>query len=137
MRERGAGLGGEQSGHIVFANHATTGDGVLTGVLLADLVQRSGRPLSAVAAAMPRFPQELVNVRVAPGCSLGDAPRTREAVEAAERELGDEGRVLVRASGTEPLVRVMVEAPTPERAAAVAERLREVVAAELGAPGGP
>ena len=86
---------------------------------------------------MPRFPQELVNVRVAPGCSLDDAPRTREAVEAAERELGDEGRVLVRASGTEPLVRVMVEAPTPERAAAVAERLREVVAAELGAPGGP
>ena len=137
MRERGAGLGGEQSGHIVFAKHATTGDGILTGLLLADLVRRSGRPLSALAAVMTRFPQHLVNVRVEPGRALADSPHLGFAVAEAERELGAEGRVLVRTSGTEPLVRIMVEAASAATAESVAERLRAVVSAELGRPDGP
>lgn len=137
MQEHGAGLGGEQSGHIVFAAHATTGDGTLTGLLIADLVRRTGRPLSAHAARMPRFPQRLVNVRVAPGQSPDVAPLTQAAVAAAVAELGSDGRVLVRASGTEPLVRVMVEAVTTELASTVADRLASIVAAELGAETGP
>ena len=134
MQEHGAVLGGEQSGHIVFARHATTGDGTLTGLLLADLVHRSARPLSAHAAQMPRFPQRLVNVRIAPGRALAEAPRTRTAVAEAEAELGADGRVLVRASGTEPLLRIMVEAADAERATVVVERLRAVAEAELGLP---
>jgi len=118
-------LGGEQSGHVIFADHATTGDGVLTAVALLDVVHRSGRPLTEVAsAAMTSLPQVLVNVRVA--TRLPDiAELLADEIAAAEAELGDHGRVLVRASGTEPLVRVMVEAPTHELAQASAERLAD------------
>jgi phosphoglucosamine mutase len=123
----GSSLGGEQSGHIVFADRATTGDGVLSGVQLLDLVVRSGRPLSELAAdVMTRFPQVLRNVRVAnrrPDVALAVA----DAVAAAEVELGGRGRVLIRPSGTEPLVRVMVEAETMGQAEAVAERLGTAV----------
>jgi phosphoglucosamine mutase len=109
-------LGGEQSGHIVFRDHASTGDGLLTGLVVLDLMRRSGRPLSALASAMTRYPQVLVNVRVDHRPVLDDAPGLQAAVEAAQRRLGDDGRVLVRASGTEPVVRVMVEAATAEAA---------------------
>jgi phosphoglucosamine mutase len=126
--ERTAGsLGGEQSGHIVFADRATTGDGILSGVQLLDLVVRSGRRLSELAdRSMTRLPQVLRNVRVADRrADIADA--LAADVDVAEAELGDRGRVLIRPSGTEPLVRVMVEAPTAAQAEAVAERLAAAV----------
>jgi phosphoglucosamine mutase len=125
-------LGGEQSGHIVYAQYATTGDGLLTGLLVADLVRRTGRPFSALAAQMTRVPQVLVNVRVARRGDLGASDALAEAVRAVEGELGETGRVLVRASGTEPLVRVMIEADAQSVADAAAERLRSVVTSEFG-----
>jgi phosphoglucosamine mutase len=120
-------LGGEQSGHVIFRDLATTGDGLLTGVVLADVVRRSGRSLAELsAAAMTRLPQVLVNVPVT-GYVRAMADAVAPHVEAAAATLGDTGRVLVRPSGTEPLVRVMVEAPTHAEAEAVAEQLAEVI----------
>jgi phosphoglucosamine mutase len=124
-------LGGEQSGHVILAQHATTGDGVLTAVQLLSEVARSGRPLSELAAVMSRLPQVLVNVRGVDRGRLDAASRTWDAVSAAQTELGEGGRVLVRASGTEPLVRVMVEAPTEATARTVADRIAAVAAEEL------
>lgn len=127
LAEEGLSLGGEQSGHVVFADLATTGDGLLTAVQLLDIVCRSGRPLADLSdAAMTRLPQVLHNVRVA---TKGmDVSRVLAAdIAAVEAELGDHGRVLIRGSGTEPLVRVMVEAPTHEQAEAAAGRLVGVV----------
>ncbi len=119
----GFSLGGEQSGHVIFADHATTGDGILTAVALLDAVQRAGRPLAEIAAdAMTSLPQVLVNVRVAH--RMPDAAdRLADEITAAQLVLGDTGRILVRASGTEPLVRVMVEAPTQDQAQHVATTL--------------
>jgi phosphoglucosamine mutase len=126
-------LGGEQSGHVIFSELATTGDGLLTGLLLCDLVARSGRPLSAVAAVMQRFPQVLVNVPVPRVADLGHADALQSEIASVTSDLGDRGRVLVRASGTEPVVRVMVEASTePEAAEAVARLRRAVEAAFAG-----
>jgi phosphoglucosamine mutase len=125
MRERGIALGGEQSGHVVLADHATTGDGVLTAVQVLSAMARSGRSLADLAAVMTRLPQVLVNVRVADKTAALDA--ARDAVAEAEAALGGEGRVLVRPSGTEPLVRVMVEAPTEDVAREVAERVAAAV----------
>jgi phosphoglucosamine mutase len=128
----GLALGGEQSGHIVFRRLATTGDGVLTGILLADTVARAGRPLADLADGLvERVPQVLVNVAVPDPSRLGEAEGVWEAVAEVERELGSTGRVLLRASGTEPLVRVMVEAPTAELAVSAACRLSEAVEAAL------
>ncbi|HTX62990.1 MAG TPA: phosphoglucosamine mutase, partial [Acidimicrobiales bacterium] len=125
-------LGGEQSGHIVFRNRATTGDGVLTGLLLADTVVRAGRPLAELAAGLvEQVPQVLLNVVVPEPARLGEAEDVWKAVAEVEAELGEGGRVLVRASGTEPLVRVMVEAPTPEVADEAARRLSRIVEASL------
>jgi phosphoglucosamine mutase len=120
-------LGGEQSGHIIFADLSTTGDGLLAAVLLADLVQRRGRPLAELAAeAMTALPQVLVNVAVdAPMPDVTD--RIRTTLEAVQSRLGDDGRVLVRPSGTEPVVRVMVEATTPEQAEQAAQELAGAV----------
>ena len=116
-------LGGEQSGHVIFRDLATTGDGTLTGLLLMEVMARAGRPLADLAAAaMTRLPQVLVNVRVS-GSAPAVAGRISEEVDAAERRLGTTGRVLVRASGTEHLVRVMVEAATHDEAEAVAHDL--------------
>ncbi|MDQ1450059.1 MAG: phosphoglucosamine mutase [Actinomycetota bacterium] len=125
-------LGGEQSGHIVYSEYATTGDGLLTGLLVADLLRRANRPLSALAGQMTRVPQVLVNVRVARRVDVGASVVLDEAVRSIERELGETGRVLVRASGTEPLVRVMIEADAQAMADAAAERLRRVVTREFG-----
>jgi phosphoglucosamine mutase len=122
-------LGGEQSGHVIFAERATTGDGMLTAVQLLDVVARTGRPVAELAdAAMTRLPQVLRNVRVPSGAS-GAAAAIQPEISAVEAELGLDGRVLIRASGTEPLVRVMVEAPTAAQAEAAAERLAAAVAA--------
>jgi phosphoglucosamine mutase len=128
-------LGGEQSGHVIFADLATTGDGLLTAVQLLDSVRRAGRPLGELAdAAMTKLPQVLRNVRVADR-DTDFAAALAPDITAVEVELGDHGRVLVRTSGTEPLVRVMVEAPTAEAAEAAAARLVAALEA-LGADPG-
>jgi phosphoglucosamine mutase len=132
MRAGGHTLGGEQSGHIIFLDRATTGDGILTGLRLLGIVARSRRPLSELARVMQRLPQVLVNVRVAARESLRASDATWRAVGEEEARLGEHGRVLVRASGTEPLVRVMVEAESLEEAEAVAQRLAKVIERELG-----
>jgi phosphoglucosamine mutase len=129
-------LGGEQSGHVIFRDLATTGDGLLTGVQVLDVVARSRRPLAKLAAVMTRLPQVLRNVRVADRDGLDAAEALWSEVREVEAELGDHGRVLIRPSGTEPVVRVMVEAPTPEDAEAVATRLIAAVERVLG-PSGP
>jgi phosphoglucosamine mutase len=132
MRAGGHTLGGEQSGHLIFLDRATTGDGLLTGLRLLGVVARSGRPLSELAQVMRRLPQVLVNVRVADRKALEGATAVWRAVEEEEARLGDRGRVLVRPSGTEALVRVMVEAETEDEARATADRLAAVVGRELG-----
>jgi phosphoglucosamine mutase len=132
MRAGGHSLGGEQSGHLIFLDRATTGDGLLTGLRLLSVVARSGRPLSELATVMRRLPQVLVNVRVADRAALEGAAGVWRVVAAEEARLGDRGRVLVRPSGTEALVRVMVEAETEAEARDTAERLAGLVAAELG-----
>jgi phosphoglucosamine mutase len=124
-------LGGEQSGHVIFRDLATTGDGILTGVQVLDVMARSGRPLRELAAVMTRMPQVLRNVRVA-SRDLDTADGLWAAVRAAEARLGESGRVLVRASGTEPLVRVMVEATSGEEAQAVCEELCQAAVRALG-----
>jgi phosphoglucosamine mutase len=126
-------LGGEQSGHVILRDLATTGDGVLTGALLCDLVVRRGRPLSAIAACMTRFPQVLVSVPVARAPNLDDADALHAQIASIEAELGDRGRVLVRASGTERVVRVMVEAPTEHAAQAAVAQLRHAVEVSFAA----
>jgi len=125
-------LGGEQSGHVIFADHATTGDGILTGLMVLDVVARAGRPLSEVAGVVAKLPQVLLNVGLASRDGIADAPTLLRAIDEVTAELGDAGRVLVRASGTEPVVRVMVEAPTSE----IAERLARRLAAAAEAAGG-
>ena len=131
MRTAGATLGGEQSGHIIFLEHNSTGDGLATVLQLAAVMQETGKPLSELRRVMRRYPQVLVNVPVADKARLATNSAVADAVHAAEKELGDSGRVLVRPSGTEPLVRVMAEAADEQTAAGVVERIVEVVRAEL------
>ena len=120
-------LGGEQSGHIIMLDHATTGDGMLTALHLLAQATRQGRTLAELAAVMPRYPQVLVNIAGVDKSLVATSPELREAVAAAEAELGDSGRVLVRPSGTEPAVRVMVEAIDAGQAQRLADRLAVVV----------
>ncbi|PRW63115.1 phosphoglucosamine mutase [Actinopolyspora mortivallis] len=127
LRSGGFALGGEQSGHIVFPEYATTGDGLLTALRLMDRMVRTGSSLAELASVMTRMPQSLVNVSVADKTAAVNAPAVAEAVANAEAELGEQGRVLLRPSGTEQLVRVMVEAPTADRARITAEQLAEIV----------
>jgi phosphoglucosamine mutase len=128
LRGRGLSLGGEQSGHVVMPRYATTGDGVLTGLHLMARMASTGKPLAELAAVVRRLPQVLVNVAVADRNAAVAAVDVRVAIRDAKAELGDTGRVLLRPSGTEPLVRVMVEAPTEEQANAVAGRIADAVA---------
>ena len=133
LADQSLSLGGEQSGHVIFTDLATTGDGLLTAVQLLDVVARSGRPLGELAdAAMTRLPQVLRNVRVA-GKDMDVTAALAADVAAVEADLGDHGRVLIRGSGTEPLVRVMVEAPSEAQAEQAADRL--VAAVERLGPG--
>src|SRR4051812_26708642 len=122
-------LGGEQSGHIVMPAYATTGDGVLTGLHLMAQLASTGKSLADLAAVIHKLPQVLINVRVADRDAGASAPPVQAAVALAEAELGESGRVLLRPSGTEPLVRVMVEAATEDQARAVAERIADEVRA--------
>jgi len=133
----GLALGGEQSGHIIFRARSTTGDGILTGLALADLVGRMGRSLGDLSDGLvERVPQVLVNVPIPRPERLADSAEVWDAVAKAEAELGHEGRILLRPSGTEPLVRVMVEARAEAQANAVAASLAGVVEAVLGQVGG-
>jgi phosphoglucosamine mutase len=133
----GLALGGEQSGHIIFRTRSTTGDGILTGIALGDLMQRAGRSLADLADGLvERVPQVLVNVPIPQPGRLADCAEVWEAVAKAEVDLGHEGRVLLRPSGTEPLVRVMVEARAEAQANEVAAQLAEVVKGALGQVGG-
>ncbi|WP_229073925.1 phosphoglucosamine mutase [Actinoplanes sp. DH11] len=127
LQSGGYALGGEQSGHIVMPAFATTGDGVLTGLHLMAQVAASGKSLADLAAVVHTLPQVLINVRVGDREAGAAAPTVQAAVALAENELGETGRVLLRPSGTEPLVRVMVEAATEEKARAVAERIADEV----------
>ncbi|MER5475483.1 phosphoglucosamine mutase [Streptomyces sp. NPDC002734] len=132
MKENDFALGGEQSGHVIALDHATTGDGTLTGLLLAARVAASGRTLRDLASVMERLPQVLVNVRDVDKSRVTTSAELATAVDEAERELGSTGRVLLRSSGTEPLVRVMVEAADIHQAESVAGRLADVVKSALG-----
>ena len=131
MRRIGAGLGGEQSGHVIFRGRPT-GDGLLTAVRLLEVMAATGAPLRELRRVMTEYPQVLRNVHVRVKERLPDADAVWAAVEMMTKRLGDDGRILVRASGTEPLVRVMVEAAEGPEAAAVAEELVMVVRRELG-----
>ncbi|RPF22844.1 phosphoglucosamine mutase [Myceligenerans xiligouense] len=131
MRAKGYGLGGEQSGHIILADHATTGDGVLTALHLAARVKTAGRRLAELGADIRRLPQTLVNVQGVDKLRAGSDDGVKAAVVAAEERLGDTGRVLLRPSGTEPVVRVMVEAATQDQAEAEAEHLASAVRERL------
>ncbi len=131
MKGGGYCLGGEQSGHVVMLDHGTTGDGTLTGLMLASRVAATGRTLADLAGAMTRFPQVLINVKDVDKGRLEASAAVAEAVRAAEAELGETGRVLLRKSGTEPVVRVMVEAADLDQAHLVAGRLVDVVKADL------
>jgi len=134
MRELGAALGGEQSGHVIFLDHATTGDGLVTAVQVANVMLHTGRRLSELAAPIGRYPQVLKNVRISGRDGALDHPLVRTAVADAERRLADRGRVLVRPSGTEPVVRVMVEAEDAAEAEALAAELIDVIGRTLGTP---
>jgi phosphoglucosamine mutase len=127
LRAKDLSLGGEQSGHIVFTAAATTGDGLLTALHVMARMATTGASLADLAGVVQRLPQTLINVRVANRDAIASSPAVADAVDAAEAELGDTGRVLLRPSGTEQLVRVMVEASTQDHADAVADRLAKVV----------
>lgn len=131
MRRGGYNLGGEQSGHVIFLDYNTTGDGILTALQLADTLVKSGKKLSVLKAAMRKFPQVLVNVRVADKSKYKDSAAIDAAIAAVERELGENGRVLVRPSGTESLIRVMAEGPDKEQVEAYVNQIVAVVQKEL------
>jgi phosphoglucosamine mutase len=127
LRASGLALGGEQSGHVVMPAYATTGDGVLTGLHLLARMAQTGASLAELASVVTRLPQVLLNVPVADKAAVAGLPAVVAAVAEAEAELGESGRVLLRPSGTEPLVRVMVEAPTEQQARSIADRLAAIV----------
>jgi len=131
MRRGGFSLGGEQSGHVILLEHGTTGDGVLTGLMLAARAASTGKSLAELAGCMTRLPQCLLNVPGVDKHAVDDHPVVQSAVADAERDLGGLGRVLLRKSGTEPVVRVMVEAASAEHAQQIAQHLADVVASEL------
>ena len=132
MKKGGYNLGGEQSGHIIFLDYNTTGDGLLTGLQLVNIVKITKKPLSELAAEMKKFPQRLVNVRVTDKHHVTDNQKVHEVIEQVESEMNGDGRILVRPSGTEPLVRVMAEAPSEELCEQYVNRIIAVVKDEMG-----
>jgi phosphoglucosamine mutase len=132
MIRKGAPLGGEQSGHIIFHEYSTTGDGMLTALKVLETAQRESATLDQLAEEMVVYPQTLVNVRVKEKKPLEEMPRVRAEIDACERELAESGRVLVRFSGTEPLLRVMVEGAEQGQIEGMAERIVGAIRAELG-----
>ncbi len=132
MRRGGYNLGGEQSGHMIFLDHITTGDGILSALQVLAIIKRSGKRLSELAQVMTSLPQVLVNVRVRKRADLADIAPIKQAIDEVEAELGDQGRVLVRYSGTEPLLRVMLEGEDQDRIVALADKVAEAVREHLG-----
>ncbi len=132
MRRGNYNLGGEQSGHIVLMDYNTTGDGLLTGVQLAAIIKMSGKSLSELASQMKTYPQSLINVRVTDKYRVEENIDVKEVMTKVEVEMNGEGRILVRPSGTEPLVRVMVEASTNEDAKRYAQQIADVVEDKMG-----
>ncbi|MDX8367128.1 MULTISPECIES: phosphoglucosamine mutase [Bacillaceae] len=130
MKKNGYSLGGEQSGHIIFLDYNTTGDGLLTGIQLVNIMRATQKPLSQLANEMKKFPQLLVNVRVTDKNKVLENDKIKQVIESVEREMNGNGRVLVRPSGTEPLIRVMAEASTEELCQEYVERIVAVVKEE-------
>ncbi|CAI9392365.1 phosphoglucosamine mutase [Niallia sp. Sow4_A1] len=134
MRSNGYNLGGEQSGHIIFLDFNTTGDGLLTGLQLVNIMKVTKKKLSELAGEMKKFPQKLVNIRVTDKFHVTDNEKVKEVIAKVEKDMNGNGRILVRPSGTEPLVRVMAEAPTEELCEAYVNVISEVVKEEMGLP---
>ncbi|EOD7884686.1 phosphoglucosamine mutase [Staphylococcus aureus] len=132
MRRGNYNLGGEQSGHIVMMDYNTTGDGLLTGIQLASVIKMTGKSLSELAGQMKKYPQSLINVRVTDKYRVEENVDVKEVMTKVEVEMNGEGRILVRPSGTEPLVRVMVEAATDEDAERFAQQIADVVQDKMG-----
>lgn len=132
MRKGNYNLGGEQSGHIVLLDYNTTGDGLITGLQLVNIMKRTGKKLSELTSGMTIYPQKLVNIRVTDKHAVTDNAKVAAIINEVEVEMAGEGRVLVRPSGTEPLVRVMVEAPTTEACESYSTRIVNVVTQEMG-----
>jgi phosphoglucosamine mutase len=133
LRARGLRLGGEQSGHIVDLARSTTGDGLLTALLIAGIVARAGRPVSQLLAPFRRYPQLLLNVRVKSRPPLESLPGVAAAIAAVETRLGADGRLVLRYSGTEPLARVMLEGPDEPVVTELAAALADAIRAAIGA----
>jgi phosphoglucosamine mutase len=127
MQEKGSVIGGEESGHVIFLNHHTTGDGIISALQLLRAMKRSGRPLSELANIMTLSPQKIINVDVKNKPPLDEIPELRKAIKKAEDELGDKGRVLIRYSGTQSMCRVMVEGPTQQMTDRLTRALADVV----------
>jgi phosphoglucosamine mutase len=125
-------IGGEQSGHIIFLDHTTTGDGVITALQLASVIKQTGKPLSELRTIMAKLPQVLINVKVKQTNGWQEVSSIKESLKLAEAELGNRGRILVRPSGTEPLIRVMVESDSGENASFIASRVADIIREELG-----
>ncbi|WP_121610260.1 phosphoglucosamine mutase [Mesobacillus foraminis] len=132
MKKNGYNLGGEQSGHIIFLDYNTTGDGLLTGLQLVNIMKATEKRLSELAGEMKKYPQVLVNVKVTDKYHVTDNQKVSEVIEQVEQEMNGNGRILVRPSGTEPLVRVMAEAPSAELCQQYVDRIVAVVEQEMG-----
>ena len=130
MLQNGYILGGEQSGHIIFSKHARTGDGILTSLMIMEVIMETKQPLSKLHEEVKIYPQLLKNVRVTDKKTAQENPQVQKAVKAVADELGSDGRILVRESGTEPVIRVMVEAATDELCAKYVNQVIDVIEAE-------
>ena len=133
MKKDGFTFGGEQSGHLIFLDYNTTGDGLLSAIMLMNTIKMTGKPLSELAAEMQKFPQLLLNVKVTDKHKVTENEKVKAVIEEVEKEMNGDGRILVRPSGTEPLVRVMAEAKTKELCEKYVGRIADVVKAEMGA----
>ena len=131
MKKGGYVLGGEQSGHLVFLNHSTTGDGILTALRLLAVMRRENKPLAELAAFMENYPQVLINLMVKERQDLNTLPQARQAMHEAERRLGSQGRLLVRYSGTEPKLRLMAEGEDQQQIEEVVQDLAQTLDALL------
>jgi len=127
LRESGGVIGGETSGHMLVLDKTTTGDGLISALQVLAVMKETGKPLSELVAGMPRYPQTMINVRTEQQLDPGKSPEIQNAVAIAEGELADKGRVVLRASGTEPVIRVMVEGQDEVQVVSLAKRLASVV----------
>ncbi|BBU37889.1 MAG: phosphoglucosamine mutase [Bacillaceae bacterium] len=132
MKKNNYNLGGEQSGHIIFLDYNTTGDGLLTAIQLVNIMKTKGKKLSELASEMKKFPQLLINVKVQDKQAVMENEKVKAVIEEVEKEMNGNGRILVRPSGTEPLVRVMAEAPTEDECQRYVKKIVEVIKAEMG-----